>query len=249
MTDTARHTAWTDEQVEAAARAHHDALYPNIRWGAISEGYEEKRIAAMRAALAALTKATGALNMTTERERIARIIDPEAAEMVGRKTVSKMIKRANESDWAVALAKADAIIAARQPSEGMVEGMGFSPTQKRLAMALAEPPPEPVELTPALLSDLKKIATEALKVAPGEWGADRERSDGYDYAAVEARLAGLSRAGRLVDTLNADHTLTEEDRFALCAHIAAFNPITVLSILSTLTAISNIRARVSWKHI
>lgn len=177
----------------------------------------------------------------TERERIAADLDAAIGkiERLTGQGEDYIWRPANQAWKAMVaardfLAKADAIIAARQPSEGMVEGMGFSPTQKRLAMALAEPPPEPVELTPALLSDLKKIATEALKVAPGEWGADRERSDGYDYAAVEARLAGLSRAGRLVDTLNADHTLTEEDRFALCAHIAAFNPITVLSILSTL---------------
>lgn len=174
MTDTARHTAWTDEQVEAAARAHHDALYPNIRWGAISEGYEEKRIAAMRAALAALTKATGALNMTTERERIARIIDPEAAEMVGRKTVSKMIKRANESDWAVALAKADAIIAARQPSEGMVEGMAEA-LRLVLPMAKGYAAANPVgsnqryiEIAEAALSTLQGAADEGMVLVPRE---------------------------------------------------------------------------------
>lgn len=88
-------------------------------------------------------------------------------------------------------------------------------------------------------SDLVRLlglAEGASKVAGAEWDRDTQCDDGYDYAYVSAGVPMLGRYPRLVDTLNADSAFTEEDRAAICDHIAAASPATIRSMVEELQA-------------
>jgi hypothetical protein len=119
---------------------------------------------------------------------------------------------------------------------------------------MTTPPLVGGSLTPSDLEGLRKVAEEAIKAAPGDWEADSvDGEDGRGKYRAYAVFIDKPYYGKpqssIVDTHNSEIACVHEEHDeygghrwdepgrTICEHIAAFDPPTVLALLSELEAV------------